>query len=167
MGTRVYIGRLSYDCRERDLERFLKGYGKIREILIKNGFGFVEFDDYRDADDAVYELNGKDLLGERMHVEIARGPRSRDDSWNSWHRNRNRRTPMRRWGRKEKYGPPTRTEYRLIVENLSSKVSWQKVLMWSKLNTCRKRIRERCACMKITEIIKMLTILGSKKEFIR
>ncbi|KFM67848.1 Serine-arginine protein 55, partial [Stegodyphus mimosarum] len=64
MGTRVYIGRLSYDCRERDLERFLKGYGKIREILIKNGFGFVEFDDYRDADDAVYELNGKDLLGE-------------------------------------------------------------------------------------------------------
>ncbi|XP_035214315.1 serine/arginine-rich splicing factor 4-like isoform X1 [Stegodyphus dumicola] len=124
MGTRVYIGRLSYDCRERDLEKFFKGYGKIREILIKNGFGFVEFDDYRDADDAVYELNGKDLLGERMHVEIARGPRSRDDSWNSWHRNRNRR-PMRRWGRKEKYGPPTRTEYRLIVENLSSKVSWQ------------------------------------------
>lgn len=24
-----------------------------------------EFDDYRDADDAVYELNGKELLGER------------------------------------------------------------------------------------------------------
>ncbi|XP_054715656.1 serine/arginine-rich splicing factor 4-like [Uloborus diversus] len=125
MGTRVYVGRLSYDCRERDLEKFFKGFGKIREILIKNGFGFVEFDDYRDADDAVYELNGKDLLGERIHVEIARGPRSRDDSWNSWGRNRNRRTPVRRWGRQEKYGPPTRTEYRLIVENLSSKVSWQ------------------------------------------
>ena len=24
-----------------------------------------EFDDYRDADDAVYELNGKELCGER------------------------------------------------------------------------------------------------------
>lgn len=24
-----------------------------------------EFDDYRDADDAIYELNGKELLGER------------------------------------------------------------------------------------------------------
>lgn len=28
-------------------------------------FLFQEFDDYRDADDAVYELNGKELLGER------------------------------------------------------------------------------------------------------
>lgn len=26
---------------------------------------FQEFDDPRDADDAVYELNGKDLCGER------------------------------------------------------------------------------------------------------
>ena len=25
----------------------------------------------------------------------------------------------------EKYGPPTRTDYRVIVENLSSRVSWQ------------------------------------------
>lgn len=24
-----------------------------------------------------------------------------------------------------RYGPPTRTEYRLTVENLSSRVSWQ------------------------------------------
>ncbi|XP_035214316.1 serine/arginine-rich splicing factor 4-like isoform X2 [Stegodyphus dumicola] len=116
MGTRVYIGRLSYDCRERDLEKFFKGYGKIREILIKNGFGFVEFDDYRDADDAVYELNGKDLLGERVILEIARGPVRRTGG----------RFGFRRRGSwLDKYGPPTRTEYRLIVENLSSKVSWQ------------------------------------------
>lgn len=27
---------------------------------------FQEFEDYRDADDAVYELNGKDLCGERL-----------------------------------------------------------------------------------------------------
>ncbi len=26
---------------------------------------------------------------------------------------------------REKYGPPVRTEYRLIVENLSSRCSWQ------------------------------------------
>lgn len=35
----------------------------------------MEFEDNRDADDAVYELNGKDLCGERVVVEHARGPR--------------------------------------------------------------------------------------------
>lgn len=116
MGTRVYVGRLSIDCRESDLQKFFRGYGKIRDILIKNGFGFVEFDDYKDADDAVFELNGKDLLGERVILEIARGPVRRTGG----------RSGFRRRGSwMDKYGPPTRTEYRLIVENLSSKVSWQ------------------------------------------
>lgn len=96
-GCRVFIGRLSPHARERDVEKFFKGYGRIREINLKNGFGFVvsvtdhfvwitssnlsyfsflqqtirgfvspqEFDDHRDADDAVYELNGKELCSER------------------------------------------------------------------------------------------------------
>ncbi|CAB1418551.1 unnamed protein product [Pleuronectes platessa] len=63
-GCRVFIGRLSPHARERDVEKFFKGYGRIREINLKNGFGFVEFDDHRDADDAVYELNGKELCSE-------------------------------------------------------------------------------------------------------
>ena len=37
----------------RDIEKFLKGYGRIRNISVKEGFGFAEFDDRRDADDAV------------------------------------------------------------------------------------------------------------------
>jgi len=41
MGTRVYIGRLSYHVRERDIEKFFRGYGRIREIMLKNGYGFV------------------------------------------------------------------------------------------------------------------------------
>lgn len=65
VGSRVYVGGLPYGVRERDLKRFFKEYGRTRDILIKNGYGFVEFEDYRDADDAVYELNGKELLGER------------------------------------------------------------------------------------------------------
>lgn len=71
VGSRVYVGGLPYGTRERDLEKFFKGYGRTRDILIKNGYGFVEFEDYRDADDAVYELNGKELLGERSVVNIA------------------------------------------------------------------------------------------------
>lgn len=40
-GCRVFIGRLSPHARERDVEKFFKGYGRIREVNLKNGFGFV------------------------------------------------------------------------------------------------------------------------------
>lgn len=39
--SRVFIGRLSYDTRESDVERFLRGYGRIREISLKKGYGFI------------------------------------------------------------------------------------------------------------------------------
>ncbi|XP_069024535.1 serine/arginine-rich splicing factor 6-like isoform X2 [Embiotoca jacksoni] len=118
---RVYVGKLSYHVREKDIQRLFSGYGKLLEIDLKNGYGFVEFEDMRDADDAVYELNGKELCGERVVIEHARGPRrdgygfgGRSSSYGSWNRS----------GR-EKYEPPVRTEHRLIVENLSSRCSWQ------------------------------------------
>merc|ERR1712106_696320 len=93
------------------------------DILIKQGFGFVEFDDHRDADDAVYELNGKEILGERVSVEHARGTRrdrSRDRYRGGDRGGRDSRAPWL-----DKYGHPTRTDYRVVVENLSTRVSWQ------------------------------------------
>lgn len=47
MATRVYVGRLPYDVRERDIEKFFRGYGRIREVLIKDGFAFVVSSDVR------------------------------------------------------------------------------------------------------------------------
>ncbi|RXG59646.1 Serine/arginine-rich splicing factor 4 [Armadillidium vulgare] len=87
-GCRVYVGGLNHRVKVRDLEKFFRRFRKLRDVVIKNGFGFVEFDDDRDASDAVYEMNGRELLGGR-------------------------------------YGAPSRTKYRLSVNNLSSKVSWQ------------------------------------------
>uniref|UniRef100_A0A668RN88 RRM domain-containing protein n=1 Tax=Oreochromis aureus TaxID=47969 RepID=A0A668RN88_OREAU len=120
--SRVYIGRLSYRAREKDVERFFKGYGKILEVDLKNGYGFVEFDDPRDADDAVYDLNGKELCGERVIVEHTRGPR-RDGGYGGGGGGGG--GGYGRWGGRDRYGPPIRTDYRLIVENLSSRCSWQ------------------------------------------
>uniref|UniRef100_A0A671KLP7 RRM domain-containing protein n=1 Tax=Sinocyclocheilus anshuiensis TaxID=1608454 RepID=A0A671KLP7_9TELE len=40
-GCRIFIGRLNPSAREKDVERFFKGYGKIRDIDLKRGFGFV------------------------------------------------------------------------------------------------------------------------------
>ncbi|XP_028827342.1 serine and arginine rich splicing factor 5a isoform X2 [Denticeps clupeoides] len=126
-GCRVFIGRLSPHARERDVEKFFKGYGRIREINLKNGFGFVEFDDHRDADDAVYELNGKELCSERVTIEHARSRRGRGGGPGM---GGGRFSPRfgdyrRRSGGSSRYGPPVRTEHRIVVENLSSRISWQ------------------------------------------
>lgn len=77
MSSRVYIGRLPSRCTERDVEKFFKGYGRLRDIVLKNGYGFVEFADERDAEDAVYDLHGRELRGERIVVEHARLPPGR------------------------------------------------------------------------------------------
>jgi len=39
--ARLYIGRLSDSAKDRDVERFFKGYGRIREIVLKSGYGFI------------------------------------------------------------------------------------------------------------------------------
>jgi hypothetical protein len=47
--------------------------GRIRDIHIKSDYGFVLFEDDRDADDAVYYLHGYELDGKRLIVEHQRG----------------------------------------------------------------------------------------------
>ena len=39
--NRIYIGKLHYDVREKDIERFFKDFGKINDINMKNGYAFV------------------------------------------------------------------------------------------------------------------------------
>ena len=41
VGTRVYVGGLPFGTRERDLQKFFKGYGRFHDVLIKNHYGFV------------------------------------------------------------------------------------------------------------------------------
>ncbi|KAI7849704.1 hypothetical protein BDC45DRAFT_546832 [Circinella umbellata] len=78
MGHRVYIGRLARDASRRDLERLFRGYGRLEEATVKTGFGFVEFADKRDAEDAVHDLHGTRFLGNRIIVEEAMNRRRSD-----------------------------------------------------------------------------------------
>ncbi|GMI80648.1 hypothetical protein HRI_001734100 [Hibiscus trionum] len=72
-GTRLYVGHLSSRTRSRDLEDMFSRYGRIRDVDMKRDYAFVEFSDPRDADDARYSLNGRDLDGSRIIVEFAKG----------------------------------------------------------------------------------------------
>ncbi|EOY18433.1 PREDICTED: serine/arginine-rich splicing factor RS2Z32 isoform X3 [Theobroma cacao] len=72
-GTRLYVGHLSSRTRSRDLEDMFSRYGRIRDVDMKRDYAFVEFSDPRDADDARYALNGRDLDGSRIIVEFAKG----------------------------------------------------------------------------------------------
>nr|XP_019534390.2 serine-arginine protein 55-like [Aedes albopictus] len=108
MGSRVYIGKLPVDTRERDIERFFEGFGRINEILLRGSYGFVEFEDYRDAEDAIYERHGAKLLGQKVVVEATR-------------------KPPRSGGPRFRPGPPVRTNHRLIVKNLSTRIDWRQL----------------------------------------
>ncbi|KAG0314621.1 hypothetical protein BG000_005477, partial [Podila horticola] len=68
MSTRVYVGRLSRDASDRDVEDVFRDYGRIREITLKNGFGFVEFNNPRDAESAVRGMDGKRFMGDRFRA---------------------------------------------------------------------------------------------------
>lgn len=127
---RVFVGNLAPDVRPRDLEDFFKGYGRLGDISLKNGYGFVDFDDVRDAEDAAADLDGKSMRGDRIRVELAHTPREKERARKDGRgggggrggdRYERRRSPPRRSGNP----PGARTNYRVIVENLSSRTSWQ------------------------------------------
>jgi arginine/serine-rich splicing factor 7 len=93
--SRIYIGHLSSRTRERDIEEVFSKYGTINRIDLKYGYGFVEYSDPRDAEDAIRDMDGKTLDGARIIVESARGPgankRNMNEEGNNRERNNNRR----------------------------------------------------------------------------
>ncbi|KAJ0030728.1 hypothetical protein Pint_12592 [Pistacia integerrima] len=60
--SRVYVGNLDSRVSERDLEDEFRVFGVIRSVWVARrppGYAFIDFDDYRDAQDAIRELDGK------------------------------------------------------------------------------------------------------------
>jgi RNA recognition motif-containing protein len=62
------LGKLPRDARERDIEDLCSKFGRIKDVRLLQGFGFVEFDDARDAEDAVRDLDNQKFMGERLVV---------------------------------------------------------------------------------------------------
>lgn len=75
----IYVGNLSYEVKESDLQAFLADFGPVvsAKLIIdrasnrSKGFGFVEMEDEADAKNAIQTLNGKEHLGRPMVVKEA------------------------------------------------------------------------------------------------
>ncbi|CAG5980485.1 serine/arginine-rich splicing factor 3a [Menidia menidia] len=106
LDCKVYVGNLGNSGNKTELERAFGYYGPLRSVWVARnppGFAFVEFEDPRDASDAVRELDGRTMCGCRVRVELSTGEkRSRSrgppPSWSRRPRDdfRRRSPPVRR-----------------------------------------------------------------------
>jgi arginine/serine-rich splicing factor 1/9 len=127
----IYVGNLPGDVREREIEDLFYKYGRIVDIDLKlpprpPGYCFIEFEDARDAEDAIRGRDGYNFDGNRLRVELAhggRGPSSAVDRYSNYSTGSvggGRGDPSGRAG-----GVSRRSEYRVIVTGLPSSASWQ------------------------------------------
>jgi hypothetical protein len=87
--TRVYVGNLSYDVTEQDLQELFKGIGGVRNVEIvynrsthrSKGYGFVEMLRMDEAVRSVEVLHDQPFMGRKMTVSGAKskGQDERED----------------------------------------------------------------------------------------
>ncbi len=76
----IYVGNLSHDATEDSLRDAFAAFGQVESVnIIKDrfsgesrGFGFVEMPSKQEAEKAIEEMNGKDLMGRAVNVNEAR-----------------------------------------------------------------------------------------------
>ena len=81
----IYVGNLSYETRDSDLEHAFASYGAVdsarvavdRDTNRSKGFGFVEMPDNGEAQTAIAELNGSSLQSRVIKVNEAKPRESR------------------------------------------------------------------------------------------
>lgn len=80
MKTNLFVGSLAYSTTDDSLREFFEQIGEIerasvakdRETNRSRGFGFVTFVDEANNQKAIDELDGKELDGRTINVNVAR-----------------------------------------------------------------------------------------------
>ncbi|KAL0642456.1 hypothetical protein Bca4012_040746 [Brassica carinata] len=126
----IYVGNLPGDIREREVEDLFSKYGPVVQIDLKipprpPGYAFVEFEDPRDADDAIHGRDGYDFDGHCLRVELAHGGRRSSNDARGSYGGGSRGGGGGRDGGDRGRGPSRRSEYRVVVSGLPSSASWQ------------------------------------------
>lgn len=80
MGNKLYVGNLSFNTTETDLQDLFAQAGPVQEVMLmqdkftgkSRGFAFVTMSSDADAANAVSQFNGKTLDGRPLTVNEAR-----------------------------------------------------------------------------------------------
>jgi RNA recognition motif-containing protein len=80
MNNRLFVGNLSFETTENDLHEAFAAFGTVSEASLvmdrttnrSRGFAFVTMSTPEEAQKAIDGLNGKDLQGRALTVNIAR-----------------------------------------------------------------------------------------------
>lgn len=84
----IYVSNLSFHTNEADLEKLFGQFGAVSSAKIitdrqtgqSRGFGFIEMPTGAEGDEAIKNLNGKEIEGRSMSVSIAREKFDRPDN---------------------------------------------------------------------------------------
>jgi RNA recognition motif-containing protein len=80
MSNKLFVGNLSFNTTENDLQDAFAAHGTVtetnlmmdRETNRPRGFGFVTMSSAEEAQKAIEALNGKDLDGRALTVNVAK-----------------------------------------------------------------------------------------------
>lgn len=80
MGKKLFVGSISFQATEEDLEKLFSQVGNVESVKIitdldtgrSKGFGFVEMAEEEDAQKAITDLNGATLMDRTIVVNEAR-----------------------------------------------------------------------------------------------
>ena len=91
MATKLYVGNLTYDVTDSDLQNLFSPHGTVRSAQVimdrdigrSKGFGFVEMESSEQAQAAIKAMNGQDSNGRALTVNEARPREDRGGSKSS------------------------------------------------------------------------------------
>ncbi|EGC28844.1 hypothetical protein DICPUDRAFT_93253 [Dictyostelium purpureum] len=93
---RIFVGNLTKNVEKEELEKAFAEFGKVLSVRIiskryqENTFGFVDMEDLEVANKAIAAVNGKEIDGKAVTVELARERSTEKPKRTSTRRNSNR-----------------------------------------------------------------------------
>lgn len=87
--TRLFVGNLSYQTGENDLQDYFSQAGAVTSVNLmldkmsgkSRGFAFVEFANADDANRAIEQFHNQEFQGRSLTVNIARPREERPPRW--------------------------------------------------------------------------------------